>query len=348
MRRRVRERRHARSRRVEDDPALLRVEPVLVDERGEQRVVAEAAPEARRADHLLGAVRARARRGTGLRAPRARAARPSSRPRGYDGRGELAQERGPLGRRRGVEGGEPALREERPRHVQRPPQRLAPPHRRRRPRPAASAFSHSVAAAMPAPTTATRRGVLVRLVGVDDARVALELGRDRRDPGGPARAGRGGRGRGRRARSRRRPRGRARSARARKLSSQRLAPRAARRRGGGTRRRSAGSGRRRSRRAARASRRRAASRAASPGNVVGKQWPSLSERMRSLPDRRRAPAPGRGRVGARRRRPRSRRARARRGAASRRRRSRRARRRRSRTARPSAYLTEPASSPWTK
>ena len=41
--------------------------------------------------------------------------------------------------------------------------------------PAASAFSHSVAAASPAPTTVTRRRVLVRLVGVHDARVAAQL-----------------------------------------------------------------------------------------------------------------------------------------------------------------------------
>ena len=89
-------------------------------------------------------------------------------------------------------------------------------------------------------------------------------------------------------------------------------------------------------------------RTARPGNEVGRQWPSLSERIRRCridSARRRHAAAG------------SRAAGiedgdvldARRGAASRTRRTRRARRRRSRTSREAiAHLTEPASSPWTK
>ena len=56
--------------------------PCSATSRGEQQVVLEAALEARRADHLLGAVRAPARPGSVPHAPRARAARPSSRPGG--------------------------------------------------------------------------------------------------------------------------------------------------------------------------------------------------------------------------------------------------------------------------
>ena len=202
-----------------------------------------------------------------------------SRPGGYDGAQKVRRSSralpGGVARKRG----EAALREERPRHVQRPAERLAaadrddlgaggkrvPPLGRR---------GHAGA------DHGDRRGVLVRLVGVDDPRVGLELRRER-EPWMPRREqnvpegavtvdgeaapstpdaldpGRGGSSR-----------------------PSRCAP-AARRRGGGTRRRWGGSGCRRSGASGARSRRRAASRAASPGNVVGKQWPSLSERMRS-------------------------------------------------------------------
>ena len=162
--------------------------------------------------------------------------------------------------------------------------------------PAASAFSHSVAAAIPAPTTATLDGVLVRLVGVHGARIVRELRRHVRARDGPARPGRGGRRRGRRARSRRRRRGRARCARAGRARPSRVRARSSLDVVEELRRRSGGSGRRRSSdERARVERRRAASRTARPGNDgragSARRSPSASAAAGSpRPARRQAPA----------------------------------------------------------
>ena len=96
----------------EHDPALLGLEAVLGDEPGEERVVLEPAPEARRADHLLGAVQlgldAEAALARGLLERLVPAAA------GRIGRlGEAAQQLGPLCSRRGAEAGQAALREQR-------------------------------------------------------------------------------------------------------------------------------------------------------------------------------------------------------------------------------------------
>ena len=97
----------------EHDPALLGLETVLGDEPGEERVVLEPAPEARRADHLLGSVQlaldaeaALARRLLERRVPAAA---------GRVGRlAEAAQELGAPCARRGAEAGQAALGEQRP------------------------------------------------------------------------------------------------------------------------------------------------------------------------------------------------------------------------------------------
>ena len=130
--------------------------PCSVDEAREQRVVLEAAPEAGRADRSARRRSPTARRGSGPRPPRARAARPTRARAGTTAR--AARAGAPRARRGAVRWKPASPRREKSgaRHVERPPHRLAPPHRDDR-APAASAFSHSVAAARPAPTTATRR-----------------------------------------------------------------------------------------------------------------------------------------------------------------------------------------------
>ena len=134
----------------------------------------EAAPEAGRADRPA---RRRSRSARTRKRP-SRAARSSgsshSRPGGYEGASSARRSVGALGAAGAWKRGEPAAREERPRDVQRPAHRLAPAHRddlapgRERVQPLGRRRH-------PAPTTATRVGVLVRLVGVDGARVAREL-----------------------------------------------------------------------------------------------------------------------------------------------------------------------------
>ena len=182
-----------------------------------------------------------ARRGSGPRARLPRSGASQARPGGYDGSPKPRRSSARRAARRGVEAGEAALREERPGDVERPPRRLAAPDRddlgarRERVQPLGRR-RHAGADDRDA------RGVLVRLVGVDDARVARELVRHAPGPDDPWRRARAGRRRGRRPRSRRRRRRSARSGRARRSRPSGCA-RAARRRGGGTRRRSAGSGR---------------------------------------------------------------------------------------------------------
>ena len=141
---------------LEHDPPVGRLEPVLA------RRAAPAAGRARKPRRkpvaqidLLRPVDARARRGSARPATPARAARPSARPGGYDGASSgparAARSSAPVGGSR-----EPAPREERRGTLS---GRRSGSRRRTETtsRPAASAFSHSVAAAMPAPTTATRR-----------------------------------------------------------------------------------------------------------------------------------------------------------------------------------------------
>ena len=61
---------------VEDEPTALRLEPVLLGEAAQQRIVREPSLEAGGADHLLRAVHRWPRPESGLRAPPVRAARP--------------------------------------------------------------------------------------------------------------------------------------------------------------------------------------------------------------------------------------------------------------------------------
>ena len=115
--------------------------PCSATSRREQRVVLEAAPEAGGADDLLGAVRARPRRGTGPRRRRARAARPTR------VRAGTTAPRSPRAARRrspgasGVEARRGRASRRAAGDVQRPAHRLAPPDgdRPRRPRRARSA-----------------------------------------------------------------------------------------------------------------------------------------------------------------------------------------------------------------
>ena len=155
--------------------------------------------------------------------------------------------------------------------------RAAAPRRPRR-RPRARSATRSPRPG-PAPTTVTVARVLVRLVGVHGARVAAQLlghvqpRMARRD------AARGGRRPRRRARSRRRPRGCARSG-LREGSGPSRSARAA----SSTWARNSSTRRvvpveRPRRRAARGERPPQRRRTASPGNAVGRQWPSLSERI---------------------------------------------------------------------
>ena len=111
-------------------------------------------------------------------ARRARAARPSSRPGGYEGASSAAEHRA-RARRGSVawKRGEPAAREERPRHVERPPQRLAPAHRGD-PRAGGERVQPLGRRRHAGADDGDVVRVLVRLVGVDGARVAGELRRD--------------------------------------------------------------------------------------------------------------------------------------------------------------------------
>ena len=126
--------------------------PCVVDELREQRVVAEPAPEAGRADHLLGAVHLG-------RDPEAGAG-PLERlvpgPAGRVGRREQrGEKRRALGRRR-ARGSRASPRREKSGRGTLSGRRTGSRRRTDVTRaPAASAFSHSVAAAIPAPTTAT-------------------------------------------------------------------------------------------------------------------------------------------------------------------------------------------------
>ena len=140
--------------RREDQPATVRLEPVLLDEPAQQRIVRIAPPESGRTDDLILAVDGLRERGTVPPRPPGRADRPRR------VRADTTVPRAPRARRLArpavrVESGQPALREERAGEVERPTQRLATSHGDDL-APASSAFSHSVAAAIPAPTTATR------------------------------------------------------------------------------------------------------------------------------------------------------------------------------------------------
>ena len=250
------------------------LEPVLGNEAARAAGRAEAAPEPV-AQMTCSTPSTPPRRGSGPRAARARGARPTGVRTDRTAR-EQRRERGPLRRRRGVEAGQAALREERARQVERPPRRLASPHRddlgagRERVQPLGSG-GHA-RRRRPSP-----RRRIVRLVGVHDAWIAAAR-RGRRDRDGRARAGRGERPRDRRARSPSVARTRSIAGAAGSFvpAASRHAPR---RHARGTRRRSAGSGRRaEDERSGRAPRMRRAR--ASPGNEAGRQWPSLSDRIR--------------------------------------------------------------------
>ena len=161
----------------EDDPAPLRVESVVLDEPPQDGVVLEAAPEAGRGDDLVGAVQL----GFDPEATLARRARDRLVPlaaRRVRRRREPTQVFGSLGARRGVKRREAAFREERPRHVERPPLRLAPPDgddlgAGGERVPPLGRGGHARA------DDCDLRGVVVRLVRVDDPRVAFELGGNR-------------------------------------------------------------------------------------------------------------------------------------------------------------------------
>ena len=150
----------------------------------------ESAQEAGRADDLLGPVDGSLDRN---RPSRAAAAIGSShcRPGGYDGGRAAAEEAGAVGRRstRGMRRGRGAVKSGRGTFSG----RRSGSRRRTETTaaPAASAFSHSVAAAMPAPTTVTSSRVLVRLVRVHGARVVRQLD-GTPGPGGRARPARAG------------------------------------------------------------------------------------------------------------------------------------------------------------
>ena len=163
---------------VEDDPVVGRRELVLVDERCEQRIGAEAAQEAGRADHLRGC---RSRDGSTRKRPSAAACASGSsnwRPAGTTARAACAGARPARSAPRRWNGARPRAEKYSPRHVERPPQRLAPPDRddlRARPR---------ARSATPSPPRAPRRrrvtldAYVMRLVRVDDARIAAQLVRD--------------------------------------------------------------------------------------------------------------------------------------------------------------------------
>ena len=181
--------------------------PCSATSRASSGSCAEPAPEAGRADHLLGAVHLR--RDAEALARRARAARPT---RGRADRRARAASARIAARSGGAvawNARQPAAREQRPRHVERPPHRLAPPHRGDA-RAGGERVQPLGRRRHPGADDGDVVGVLVRLVGVDGARVAGELLRDVQPgmPGGdedvPERRRR------RRARSRRRPRGSAR------------------------------------------------------------------------------------------------------------------------------------------
>ena len=80
---------------------------------------------------------------------------------------------------RGVEGGEPALGEQRSRDIQRTPKRVPPPHRRDG-RSRGERVQPLGGRSHPRTHDGDGPSVPVRLVGMDDARIALEVGRDRR------------------------------------------------------------------------------------------------------------------------------------------------------------------------
>ena len=315
--------------------------PCSVGEPREQWVVPEAAPEAGRADHLLGAVHLRPRPGSAAPAALERlvplaaggyegaSSRPSSAARSP---GSVAWNAARPRREKSGRGTFSGRRA-----------RLAPPHRgdaraRRERVPPLGRRRH------PGADDDDVVGVVVRLVGVHRPRVVRRAPPARSARGGRSRPARGGTTAGRRA-SKPPSTARIRSIAARHDAVVPAGPRgAAPRRGRGTRRPSGGSGRRRVCTSGHGLPLRAAARTASPGNDVGRQWPSLSERIRRCridAARRRQAAAGSAPVSsktvtvARRRRAR----------ASRTRRSRRGRRRRSRRWR---HFTEPASSPWTK
>ena len=159
---------------IEHDPVVGRLEPVLVDERARaaDRAGSRAGSPSRRSPARLpftdGSTRNRPS------APRARAARPTARPGGYDGASSAR-------RRASARSAPSRWKRARPRAEKYSRGTLSGRRTGSRRRtettsaPAASAFSHSVAAAMPAPTTVTLDRVLVRLVRVDDARVAAQL-----------------------------------------------------------------------------------------------------------------------------------------------------------------------------
>ena len=165
---------------------------MLLDERAQQRVVLEAAPEAGRADHLLRAVQRRLDAEAALAPSRARAARPTRGPGGYDGASSRRRSAARSSRRR-PRGSRASPRRENSARGTFSGRRTGSRRRTETTAaPAASAFSHSVAAAMPAPTTVDLVRVLVRLVRVHDARVARELGRNVQARDARARAARAG------------------------------------------------------------------------------------------------------------------------------------------------------------
>ena len=242
--------------------------------------MAEAALEAGRADDLIGAVELRRDAEATLARRRGRWARPR-RARGVGGRRPGTQERETRSSGERADG-----TAARPRRVNSSRGRFSGRRTGSRRRtettdePAASAFSHSVAAAMPAPSDLDSVGVRVRPVGVHGAGVALEARRERSGPGGPgasrtcAKTPRPS--------TSKPPSTAAHALDARRVGSSRPSrcARAAPRRARGTPRRSGCSGRTTERSRGSGERRRRAARTARPGNVVGPQWPSLSERIR--------------------------------------------------------------------
>ena len=322
--------------------------PCSVDERAQQRIVREPAQEPRRADHLLRAVDATARRGSAPRAPRARAARRTARPGGYDGASSSRRRRGALRRREPVEAGEPATarstRAGRSAACRRGSRRRTETTSRARVERVQPLGRRREARA----DDASPSGVLVRLVRVHRARVVAQLVGHTRGPDVPARRARAAKAAVpsieleaavHRARS-------ARPAPWRRLSSQPLRSRRLLDVREELLDRRVIAVARRLRRAAAASAAGARSRTASPGNVVGQAVPvALGAHLASAgsppPAAARRP-PGRPRC----RRRRSRRARARRA------RSDLVRREAGEPGPPTIatrhYFTEPASSPCTK
>ena len=216
--------RQGRHRRIrpDHDPRIDRLEPVVIHQAREQRIVLEPAQEPGRADHLLAPVQ----RGLDTEAPLGCRSRerlvPGRRP--ADTTGRAVRAAAPPARRRragGTRRGRGGRSTRGARSAPTGPARAAEPRRPRRPPRARSAT--------PSPPPARRRSPS-RVARTRAARRrARPAGRRAAPPGrsgraAPARAARDGRHHDRRARTRRRPRGHARSGRRGGSAPSRCAP----------------------------------------------------------------------------------------------------------------------------